>query len=121
VTEETLGILGEYESASSASSSDSSISSTSSQSDSDTGSELDSDETPGVAIVEDDNIILNKPAPTIELPALPLETEAVTNEVIKVDIDKPKICKFFAKSGRCRAGQKCMFAHTVRFLLSSVV
>ena len=31
--------------------------------------------------------------------------------------DRP-ICKFFAKTGRCKMGQKCRFAHIVRQLAS---
>ena len=51
---------------------------------------------------EDDEIVKTAPKPS----AIPA-----------VKPDRP-ICKFFAKTGRCKMGQKCRFAHLVRQLAS---
>lgn len=64
------------------------------------GADSDSDSSSDSSSSSDEDDETTKPAPKT-IPATASKP------------DRP-ICKFFAKTGRCKMGQKCRFAHTVR-------
>ncbi|EIW72721.1 hypothetical protein TREMEDRAFT_67022 [Tremella mesenterica DSM 1558] len=81
----SLAALGDYDS----DDSDSSSTTSDSSSDSDSGSDT-SDSESNATVIKEEVVILEEP---------------------KANAPTKRICKFFAKSGRCKHGDKCHFAH----------